>query len=67
MAGRDDGNKGVVSPSFGIVYGGLENCVITNNVLHDGALQELLLDLGGNQAGVIVRDNPGRLAGPESK
>lgn len=37
------------------------NCVITNNVLHDGALRQLFLDLGGHHDGVIVRDNPGRL------
>lgn len=62
VAGRDDGDKGVVSPSYGIVYKGLENCVITNNVLHDGALQQLMLDLGEHREGVVVRDNPGRLA-----
>ena len=63
LAGQDDGGKGVVSPSYGIVYGGLENCVIANNVLHDGALRALMLDLGAHHEGVIVRDNPGRLAG----
>jgi hypothetical protein len=30
-------------------------------VLHDGALTQLLVDLGGQQEGVIVGDNPGRL------
>jgi hypothetical protein len=62
--GRDDGNQGVWSPSEGIVYRGLENCVIANNTLHNGALRQLLVDLGGHRDGVVVRDNPGRLFGP---
>jgi hypothetical protein len=61
QSGRDDGNAGVWSPSYGIVYQGLRNCVIRDNVLHDGALKQLLLDLGNQQEGVIVGDNPGRL------
>ena len=61
QSGRDDGGQGVWSPSFGIVYQGLRNCVIRDNVLHDGALTQLLVDLGGQQEGVIVGDNPGRL------
>jgi hypothetical protein len=60
-SGRDDGGKGTYTPSYGIIYGGLRNCVIRDNVLHDGALRELLLDLGGNAEGVVVGDNPGRL------
>jgi hypothetical protein len=61
QAGRDDDGAGVYSPSYGIVYRGLQNCVIRNNVLHDGALRQLMLDLGGQQEGVLVSDNPGRL------
>jgi len=61
QAGRDDGGGGKFSPSYGILYKGLQNCVITNNVLHDGALRLLLLDLGEHGEGVAVRDNPGRL------
>ena len=60
-AGRDDGNAGIWSPSYGIVYGGLENCVIRDNVMHDGALKQLIVDQGGNRDGVVVGDNPGRL------
>ena len=63
-AGRDDGNKGEWSPSYGIVYQGLENCVLRDNVLHDGALRQLLVDLGGHGPGVIVGDNPGSLLAP---
>ena len=61
QAGRDDGNAGKYSPAYGIVYRALENCVITNNVLHDGALRQLLLDQGNHGEGLVVKDNPGRL------
>jgi len=61
QAGRDDGGKGVWSPTFGIIYSGLRNCVIRDNVLHDGAIRQLLLDKGGHHEGVIAGDNPGRL------
>jgi hypothetical protein len=61
QAGRDDGGTGVWSPEYGIVYEGLENCVIKDNVLHDGAIRQLILDRGGHRAGVVVGDNPGRL------
>ncbi len=60
-AGRDDDGRGDWSPSYGIVYKGLENCVISQNVLHDGALRQVLTDLGGHGEGVIIKDNPGRL------
>lgn len=64
-SGRDDGNKGLWSPAYGITYNGLENCVVTNNVLHNAALRQLLADRGANRDGVIVRDNPGRLFTPK--
>ena len=57
--GRDDGQKGNYSPSYGIVYKSLENCVIKDNVLHNGCLRELIADKGGHGDGVIVKDNPG--------
>jgi hypothetical protein len=60
-SGRDDGGEGVWSPSYGIVYQGLENCVIRNNTLHDGALRQLMVDRGGHGEGVSVGENPGRL------
>jgi hypothetical protein len=60
-SGRDDGNAGIWSPGYGIVYQGLKNCVIANNVLHQGALRQLVIDLGQNEDGVVVKDNPGQL------
>ena len=61
QSGADDGGGGLRTPSYGIVYEGLRNCVIRDNVLHDGALKQLLVDLGGQGDGVIVGDNPGQL------
>ncbi len=63
-AGRDDGNKGLWSPSFGVIYQGLENSILRDNVLHEGALRQLFLDLGDQKSGVIVGDNPGSLLVP---
>jgi len=62
QVGRDDNNSGVWSPSYGIVYKELQHCVVGNNVLHDGALQQLMVDLGGHGEGVVVKDNPGCLS-----
>lgn len=59
--GRDDGAEGVWSPSYGIIYGGLHNSVIANNTLHEAASQQLMIDVGGNGDGVVVKDNPGAL------
>jgi len=64
QAGRDDGNVGKYSPSYGIVYKGLSDCVISNNVLHSGALKQLLLDQGEHGNGVVVKDNPGSIYEP---
>ncbi len=61
QSGRDDGNAGVWSPANGIVYGGLKDCVVANNTLFEGALRELMVDLGGHGEGVVVKDNPGRV------
>jgi hypothetical protein len=58
---QDDDGTGVFSPSYGIVYKGLQDCVISNNVLYEGAVRQLLVDLGGHGEGVVVKDNPGRL------
>jgi hypothetical protein len=61
QAGRDDGGTGAWSPAYGIIHRGLRNCIVKDNVLHDGAIKQLMLDIGGSTDGVIVADNPGRL------
>ena len=52
------------SPSYGIITQALENCVVASNVLHKGALQQLMVDLGGNRDGAVIKDNPGSLFTP---
>jgi hypothetical protein len=66
QAGRDDGNTGIYSPAYGIVIRGLENCAIGNNVLHNGALRQLILDLGDHGEGWMMLNNPGRLLVPKT-
>jgi len=61
QAGRDDDGKGAWSPAYGIVCKNLQNCVIANNVLHEGALRQLIDDQGGHGEGVVLKDNPGSL------
>jgi len=61
QVGRDDGGKRVWSPSYGVIYKELQNCVISNNVMHEGAIDQLMLDLGGHAEGAVVKDNPGSL------
>jgi hypothetical protein len=63
--GRDDGGKGEWSPRCGIVYGRLQNAVIKDNVMHEGALEQLLVDLGGHGDGVVVKDNVGSVRAPQ--
>ncbi|MCC7145489.1 MAG: right-handed parallel beta-helix repeat-containing protein [Phycisphaeraceae bacterium] len=60
----DDGMKGLFSPQFGILYASLEDSVIKDNVLHKGALKQLLVDQGRHAAHVIVQDNLGSLHPP---
>jgi hypothetical protein len=58
---QDDNDTGTFSPSYGIVYKGLQDCVISNNALYEGAIRQLLVDLGEHGEGVVVKDNPGRV------
>jgi len=57
---NDDQKSGNLSPSFGIVYGGLRDSVIANNTWPHGVTERFLVDLGDNDDTVILRDNPGR-------
>ncbi|HEY2860713.1 MAG TPA: right-handed parallel beta-helix repeat-containing protein [Terracidiphilus sp.] len=61
QAGRDDGGTGVWSPAYGIAHSGLRNSIVKDNVLHDGAIKQLMLELAPRGEGVIVADNPGQL------
>jgi hypothetical protein len=59
VAGQDDAAKGNWSPTYGMVLRGLNDCIVKDNVLHNGALKEIILDLGGHKEGVIIKDNVG--------
>ena len=63
-AGKDDRGSGQFSPQYGIVYSGLSNSIIKDNVMHFGCLKELLVSPGGSGAGVVVRDNVGSVFVP---
>lgn len=59
--GRDDGGKGETTPDYAFVLRALSDSVIANNVMHRGAVKELIADLGGHGEGFILKDNPGSL------
>ncbi len=70
VAGRDDeNNPGSLgysttanwSPQFGIVIEKLQNVIIKDNAMDSAATDELILDRGGHDIGVIVKDNVGML------
>jgi hypothetical protein len=58
---RDDNKRGNLSPSYGIICKALENCAVRDNVMHDGALKELVLYLAEHGGGFILGDNSGRV------
>jgi hypothetical protein len=60
-SGRDDGGQGGFSPDYGIIVKGLEYSVVKDNVLFDGALRQVMVDLGGHGEGVVMADNVGCL------
>ena len=44
-----------------MVIRGLENSIIKDNVMHEGSLQELLVDQEDHGPNVIIKDNIGSL------
>jgi hypothetical protein len=60
-SGRDDGGEGSYSPNYGIVVRKLRNSIVRDNVLANGALRQLVEDLGEHGEGVIIKDNVGSL------
>ncbi len=60
-SGRDDGGEGSYSPDYGIVLKKLESSIVKDNVQHNGALKQLVADLGEHGEGVIIKDNVGSL------
>lgn len=60
-AGQDDKQRGIWSPDYGIVVKNLGDCVIKDNVMYEGVMKEVLVDLGGHAENVIIKDNVGSL------
>lgn len=58
-------DKGDWAPRYGIVYRSLAFCIIKDNVGRNGAMEELLHNLGGHGEGVIVADNVGSIGPPK--
>ncbi len=59
LAGRDDGGTGKFTPQVGLVLDRLTSCVVKDNALHRGYMDEMILDLGGHSADCAIRDNVG--------
>lgn len=58
-AGRDDGGKGKYTPQVGFILKNLSYSVISNNVLYNGYMKEMFLDLGGHGKDLILTSNVG--------
>ena len=58
-AGRDDGGKGVFTPQYGIELGHLTTCIVKDNTLFEGYMDEMYLNRGGNSADTVISDNVG--------
>ena len=58
-AGRDDGGKGLYTPQVGFIVKNLAHSVISGNALHQGYMEEKIVDLGGHGEEFILKDNVG--------
>jgi hypothetical protein len=59
LAGRDDGGKGLFTPQAGFILRKLTCCVVADNVLHRGYMDELSVDLGGHGPDFVFERNVG--------
>lgn len=57
--GKDDGNKGRISPDYGIVCRQLKSCVIMGNTMQNASCKQNIVDLGEHEEGVLIKDNVG--------
>ena len=58
-AGHDDGGKGRFTPQVGFMLKNLAYTVISGNTLHEGYMQDMIVDLGGHGPDVVIKDNVG--------
>jgi hypothetical protein len=61
---RDDNGKGMFSPSYAMVLRDCAQTVIANNTMFEGALKELICDLGEHGEGFVLKDNVGSIMVP---
>ncbi len=54
--GQDDGKKGDLSPQLSVVAEDNHHCIIKNNILYNGHLEEAF-HLSGDQSTCIIKDN----------
>lgn len=57
--GMNDGGTGQKSPDYGMVLRHLRGCVIKDNSLLCGSVKQNIVDLGGHEGDVIIKDNAG--------
>ena len=60
---QDDGG-GKMSPSYGMVLRALQNSIIKDNTWQKGVTKAFLVDHGGNEPAVIIKDNLGCVCPP---
>lgn len=58
--GKDDRNCGIMGPDYSIVTKNSDTCVISGNVMRNGAVKENITVLGEND-NLIIKDNPSSL------
>ena len=58
-AGQDDGWKGPYTPQAGFILKSLTHSVISGNALHEGYMEEKIVDLGGHGEEFVLKDNVG--------
>lgn len=54
---KDDGRNGRISPTYGIILESCAHCVISDNAMLPGAVEQAILDRGGHGEQVIISDN----------
>jgi len=56
--GRDDGEKGDMTPNYALRLANLQNSAVTSNAFHKGGMTGLIDDRGGH-VNTVIRDNVG--------
>jgi len=59
LAGRDDNGMGKFTPQVGMILENLDYCVISENTMFEGYMEDMFLDKGGHGDNLILKDNTG--------